>query len=112
MRGIDLVLIFYSRLVAEQEEVPQPRLDLNFTSPPHSNPQLPCKQYSPQPIGEPLVAVQFPPQELPQPLPQEVMHTLVHIPEQVELLQLLLHVLKQPLIQLVKHQPSQLEVGP
>lgn len=45
VRGIDLVLIFfYSRLVAEQEEVPQPRLDLIFTSPPHSNPQLSCKQ--------------------------------------------------------------------
>ena len=40
------------------------------------------------------------------------MHTLVHTPEQVELLQLLLHVLKQPPVQLVKHQPSQLEVGP
>ena len=98
--------------MAEQEEVPQPILVLISASPPHSNPQLPCKQYPPQPIGEPLVAVQFPPQELPQPLPQEVMHTLVHIPEQVELLQLLLHVLKQPPVQLVKHQPSQLEVGP
>ena len=100
--------------MAEQEEDPQPRLDLIFTSPPHSNLQLPCKQYSLHPIGEPLAAVQFPPQLelLPQPLPQEVMQTLVHIPEHPELLQLLPQVLKQPLVQLVKHQPEQSLVGP
>lgn len=57
-----------------------------------------------------MVAVQFPPQlEL---LPQEVMQTLVHIPEHPELLQLLPQVLKQPLVQLVKHQLSHEGVGP
>ena len=93
--------------MAEQEEDPQPILVLISASPPHSNPQLPCKQYSLHPIGLPEFLVQFPPQLLPQPLPQEVMHTLVHIPEQVELLQLLEHVPKQPLVQLLKHQPEQ-----
>ena len=44
VRGIDLVLIFYSRPVAEQEEVPQPILVLIFSSPPQLNPQLSCKQ--------------------------------------------------------------------
>ena len=44
VRGIDLVLIFYSRLVAEQEEDPQPMLVLISASAPQSNPQPLCKQ--------------------------------------------------------------------
>ena len=43
---------------------------------------------------------------------QEVIQTLVHIPEQVELLQLFPQVLKHPPEQLVKHQPSHEGVGP
>ena len=86
MRGIDLVLIFYSRPVAEQEEDPQPILVLISASPPQSNPQLSCKQYELHPIGEPEVAVQFPPQceVLLQPLPQEHRHALVHTSEHPE----------------------------
>ena len=40
------------------------------------------------------------------------MQTLVHIPEHPESLQFLPQVLKQPLVQLVKHQPSHDGVGP
>ena len=68
-----------------------------------------------------LLLVQVPPQEPPQPLPQEDIHTLVHSPAQVvgsphpqphvALLQAVPHVRKQPLVQLVKHQPEQSEVG-
>ena len=52
--------------------------------------------------------VQFPPQfDIgPHPLPQEHWHVLVHTPEHPEEPQPTLHVLKQPLVQLVKHQPS------
>ena len=55
--------------------------------------------------------VQFPAQWPPQLTPQEVMHALVHTPEHPEEPQPTLHVLKQPLVQLVKHQPSHVWVG-
>ena len=45
VRGIDLVLIFYSRPVAEQEEDEQPEPVSIVESPPHSKPQLLYKQY-------------------------------------------------------------------
>ena len=44
--------------------------------------------------------------EPPQPLPQEDIHKLVHTPEHAELPQPTPHVRKQPLVQLVKHQPE------
>ena len=58
--------------------------------------------------------VQRPPHVVigPQPLPQEDMHELVHTPEHAELPQLWPQVTKQPLVQLLKHQPEQLLVGP
>ena len=49
---------------------------------------------------------------VPQPLPQEHRHALVHTPLHPELPHPLPHVVKQPLVQLLKHQPSHPVVGP
>ena len=99
--------------MAEQEEDVQSPTQLRTFSIVSSPPQLKlqlllCKQYELHPIGEPLVAVQCPPQfDIgPQPFPQEFTHTLVHIPEHVELPQSTPQSPKQPLVQLVKHQPE------
>ena len=53
----------------------------------------------------------WPPQWPPQPLPQEFTHTLAHTPEHPELPQPTPQSPKQPLVQLVKHQPSHEWVG-
>ena len=103
--------------MAEQEEDVQSPTQLRVfsivSSPPQVKLQSPCKQYELHPRGDLEFAVQFPPQLVPPQLfPQEHRHALVHTPEHPEDPQPLLHVAKQPLIQLVKHQLSQLEVGP
>ena len=108
--------------MAEQEEDEQSPTQLRtfsiVSSRPQSKLQLLCKQWSVHPIWhEPpqlLLLVQWPPHidKGPQPLPQEHIHTLVHTLLHPELPQPTPHVCKQPLVQLLKHQPEQSAVGP
>lgn len=103
--------------MAEQEEDEQPALIVD--SPPQLKLQLLlCKQYLSHVLlhVEPQLAleIQWPPQfDIgPQPLPQEFIHTLTHISVHVESPQPTPQSFKQPLVQLVKHQPEQPLVGP
>ena len=97
--------------MAEQEEDEQ--LALIVDSPPQLKLQLLlCKQKYSHVILQvpPQLApeIQCPPQfDIgPQPLPQEFIHTLTHTSVHVELPQPTPQSSKQPLVQLVKHQPE------
>ena len=102
--------------MAEQEEDEHTPLQLRVlsivSSPPQLKLQLLCKQYLVHVAlhSSPHVApeIQCPAHIVigPQPLPQEHMHALVHTLLHPELPQPTAHVVKQPLVQLVKHQPE------
>ena len=107
--------------MAEQEEDVQSPIQLRVfsivESPPQLKLQLLYKQVAVHSIPHMLPLqrlVQWPPQVSigPQELPQEDIHALVHTLEHPELPHPRPHVVKQPLVQLLKHQLEQSLVGP
>ena len=97
--------------MAEQEEDEQ--LVFIVDSPPQLKPQLLlCKQYlvhvTSQVLPQLAPEIQCPEHVVlgPQALPQEFIHTLTHTSVHVESPQPTPQSFKQPLVQLVKHQPS------